>query len=132
MFSTADISGVNGKINSANNISVANSQHGRPVNWLESDGLAWEADLWGGLYKNTNGNLEQIVPDGPSSSSVYGLDAHDGTLRVAPGGVDDSWGFTWNGDGFFVYENNKWKTTNLYTFPSMNTSRIIFYFNNPR
>jgi len=117
--STTDISGKNGKIDASGNPIVSTSQHGRPMGWFENNSISWEADLWAGLYKNNNGNAEWIVPDGPRTSAVFDLDVVDGVLNVAPGGVDDSWGFTWNGDGFFTYKNNQWKNTNQYSFPPM-------------
>ena len=115
-WSAIDITGKNGKIDATDNLSISNAQHGRPFGWFESNGVSWEADLWNGLFKNTNGNAENILPDGPLSSAVFDIDALDGVLNVAPGGVDDSWGFSGNGDGFFVYKNNRWKTTNKYNF----------------
>ncbi len=118
-WSTSDFSGKNGKTDVSGVLTTLTAQHLRPMGWFESSGVAWEADAWGGLFKNNNGNLERIVPDGPGSSAVFDVDAVDGTLNVAPGGVDDSWGFTWNRDGFFVYKNNQWKTTNQYSFAPM-------------
>ena len=43
------------------------------MNWFESNGISWEADLWGGLFKNNNGSTEWIIPDGPKSANVFAL-----------------------------------------------------------
>jgi hypothetical protein len=109
-------SGDKGKIDASSALTVSTVSYSRPVGWFESNGISWESDLWGGMFKNTNGNLERIVPDGPISSNVFDLDAVDGKLNIAPGGVDDSWAYTWNGDGFFTYNNSSWKIINQYAF----------------
>ncbi len=113
-WSTANISGKNGKIDAAGNITTSNAQHARPIGWFMSNGVVWEADYWNGLFKNVQGNMESILPDGPFSSSVYGIAAKDGVISIAPGGVDDSWGNVFNRDGFFIYKNNSWTNKNQY------------------
>ncbi len=125
-WNTTVNNGENGKIEASQLLTSSNVSYSRPVGWFESNGISWEADLWSGVYKNANGNLERIVPDGPISSNVFDLDAVDGTLNVAPGGVDESWGFSWIGDGFFTYNNSSWKNTNQYAFPALaNYSDIL-------
>jgi hypothetical protein len=109
--------GGNGKIDGSGNIFWQQTQgHIRPMNWFESNGISWEADVWNGLFKNSQGSIEKIIPDGPGSSAVFDLNIADGTLNVAPGGVDDSWGNSWNADGFFSLKNNQWKTTDRNSF----------------
>ncbi|MFN8322008.1 MAG: two-component regulator propeller domain-containing protein [Chitinophagales bacterium] len=119
--------GVLGKIDGLGNLSVQNSQgHVRPVAWFQSNGISWEADAWNGLFKNNQGNIESVIPDGPFSSAVYKLDVKNQTLNLAPGGVDDSWGFAYNRDGFSIYTNSKWKYRNQYSDGSLsNFSDIL-------
>ena len=119
-WNNVNTTGKKGKIDASSALTVSNVSYPRPVGWFESNGISWEADLWGGMFKNTNGNLERIVPDGPISSNVFDLNAINGVLNVAPGGVDESWGFNWIGDGFFTYYNSSWKNTNKYEFPALN------------
>jgi ligand-binding sensor domain-containing protein len=111
--------GKNGKIDLNGQLSFVSTQHPRPLYWFESNGVSWEGDLYAGFIKNTNGNQEYIIPNGPPSTAVFDLDVVDGTLNVAPGGVDDSWGFTWNRDGFYYLKNDQWKVTNQYSLPQM-------------
>jgi hypothetical protein len=112
--------GKNGKIDSSGILSLHATQgHIRPINWFESQSVSWEADVWNGLFKNNQGTIEKIIPDGPASSAAFDLTVSEGTLYVAPGGVDDSWGFTWNGDGYFILHNDRWELTNRYNFPPM-------------
>ncbi len=110
-----------GKIDGTGNMSVPDSYgHIRPTAWFESNGISWEADLWNGLFKNIQGNLENIIPDGPFSASVFAINISDGVVTVAPGGVDDSWQNVWNGEGFFIYKNNKWEHRSVGTDYALN------------
>jgi hypothetical protein len=114
-------SGKLGKIDASGNLALTQSQgHARPLDWFEDNGVNWEADLYNGLFKNVQGNLTSIAPDGPFSNRVYKLDVKDGILYVAPGGVDDSWAFTYNMDGFFVYDGVKWDNYTIYNHPELN------------
>jgi hypothetical protein len=119
-WSTSDISGKNGKVDGSGNLTLFNSQHARPMNWFESNGISWEADLWGGLFKNNNGSTEWIIPDGPKSANVFALNISEGVLNVAPGGVDESYGYEFKSDGIFMYKNGKWNCRNMYTDPVLN------------
>ncbi len=112
LWNTTNASGKNGKIDVSGVVTVNDAQHPRPMGWFESNGISWEAEQWGGLIKNSNGNLERIVPDGPGSANAYYLEIKDNILRVAPGGVDDYWGYQFIFDGFFTYQNYKWSAAN--------------------
>lgn len=89
--------------------------HVRPGQWFESIGISWESDFYNGLFINVNGEMRQILPDGPFRSSVFDIEVKDGVVYVAAGGVNDSWGFNWMADGFYIYENNSWASTNEYS-----------------
>lgn len=91
--------------------------HFRPGTWFESIGISWESDLFTGFYMNNNGNLQTIIPEGPYRSSVFDVEIKNGVVYVAAGGVDDSWGFTFTRDGFYIYKDNKWTYRNEYTSP---------------
>jgi ligand-binding sensor domain-containing protein len=112
--------GWNGKIDVSGNLTVVQTQnHGKPFSWLESNGVSWEADCYNGLYKNTGGSLELIIPDGPFRSDAFGLDVYDGTINVAPGGVDDSWLNVNNVNGLYIYDRTKWHSYDLNNTPAL-------------
>ncbi len=122
-FTSHEISGYGtrlGKVDSNYTLSVNASPFGaRSQSWFESNGFSWVADLWNGLARFSGSDVERIVPDGPGSAKVFGMEATDNVLRVASGGVDDSWGYTNNFDGFFTFSDGKWKIYNGSTFPSI-------------
>ena len=85
------------------------------MGWFESNGVSWEPDYYNGLVKRTGNTFENIVPDGPFSASVFGLDCKNGILNVAPGSVNDTWSNQFNYDGFFTFKNGSWQNTNQFT-----------------
>jgi hypothetical protein len=98
-----------GQVNQSGTVSVFAPQgHIRPAAWFDDNGTHWEADLWNGLFKNSNGNIENIKPDGPFTADDYGLATANGALYIAGGGTDDSWGLSYNRSGASIYKNNKW------------------------
>jgi len=113
--------GKNGKIDASGNVSANLAQHPRPTGWFEGNGTNWEGDLYVGLIKNNNGNIETIVPNGPFSTRVSDLEIENGVLYVSSGGADDIWAPLFIKDGFFVYNNSSWTNYNLYTNPELDT-----------
>jgi hypothetical protein len=116
-FSTwnqVNYTGKNWKIDGSGNISSQQTQgHVRPVNWFESNAISWEADIWNGLFKNNQGNVEKIIPSGPFSSSVNDIEIKAGSVYISPGGADDYWFPAYNkSDGFFIYKNDEWMNSN--------------------
>ncbi|HLP50566.1 MAG TPA: two-component regulator propeller domain-containing protein [Chitinophagales bacterium] len=116
---TSNFSARLGKIDAAGVQTVTVAPQALPHEWFEANGIAWESYGEYGLVKNQSGNRERIMPDGPYSSSVYDLNVWQNTLYVAPGSVDDSWGGQYNGQGFFSFEDEKWKVTSRNTYGPM-------------
>ena len=116
-----------GKIDTSGNITYNPSQkHVRPLNWFESNGVSWESDYFNGLFKNNQGNIENIIPDGPFTSSVFHLDVSGGLVCVAPGSVDDTWTNGYNRAGFFIYSNNMWNNYNQYNVSQLTDNWVDF------
>ena len=70
-------------------------------------------------YEGVDGSCKTLLLNGPFTSSVFDIDIRDGMVAVAAGGIDDQSGYTFNGDGVFVFKDNNWTTYN-------NRSRTIF------
>lgn len=102
---------INGTLNGFNT-----TGHVRPINWFADNGKRWEADYWNGFFKNENGNTQSLNPNGPFNSTAYDLEVgSDGTLYVAAGGVDDSYGSTYNSSGFYIKRGISWESHNIYS-----------------
>ncbi|HNZ42275.1 MAG TPA: two-component regulator propeller domain-containing protein [Bacteroidales bacterium] len=75
---------------------------------FDSDGATWIADKNYGLVCSKNWTITKITPNGPGNNNVFAMDIAGSDLYVAPGGVNNSWGNSWNNSGIFSYINNQW------------------------
>lgn len=81
---------------------------------LDPDGDLWAADYGGGLITKKDGNLLEIIPDGPYSTTVHAMASSGNMLYTVPGGVTGSWNNQFNvsvldifGDEVWTYQENK-------------------------
>ncbi len=122
---SAESGGKNIKYSTANVLTVYSPVgHQRPLGWFESGDTSWEADYYNGLFKNNspgNPNALQggLGPDGPFSANTFALEAKNNVLTVAGGGVDDSWYYSFNNSGFYIYKNDSWINENQYSAPAI-------------
>jgi hypothetical protein len=58
---------------------------------IDDNGDLWMADYGGGLITNQGGNKWSIIPNGPSTTSVYDLEASGNILYSVQGGVSGAW-----------------------------------------
>lgn len=81
---------------------------------LTDDNVIWIADLLNGLIRVEGiWSCKQILPSGPLTTSVTGMDIKGGTLWVAPGNRDSKWQNGWSSDGiFFMKGNEEWTSLN--------------------
>lgn len=113
--------GKNGKIDASGNVSANLAQHPRPTGWFEGNGTNWEGDLYVGLIKNNNGNIETIVPNGPFSSSTVDINVSENTVYVCSGGADELWSPIFSEEGFYIYKNDTWTSYNQFTNAELDT-----------
>lgn len=92
-----------------------------PMTTVESaNGDLWIADFYQGLIKYTPTGYASIYPNGPATSNIYDMDAANGRLYVAPGGINASLNYLFNRDGYFTLnEEGYWNTNNEYTVPEL-------------
>jgi len=88
--------------------------------YVDTDGTAWIADFLNGLIKVQNGTIyPPIYPQGLSATTkVQNISVESGIVGVAPGGSGYT-GSPVNRDGFFVFEDNWWKTYNEFNAPAL-------------
>jgi len=106
----------------------------QPYQAVETNGTVWIADLYQGLQKYSNGNLETIYPDGPYSKNVFDLAVNSTThsVYVAPGGWNPSFGYIFNQDGFFTKVNGVWNHFDIHNTPILiDTFDIVGTAGNP-
>ncbi len=74
-----------------------------------ADGTYWIADRDAGLVKSTgNWNSEFINVNSPPSPISAAQDSYNGKVYVAAGTVSSSWGYSFNGNGTYVFEDESW------------------------
>lgn len=92
---------------------------------VEDNGRMWVADFEKGMSRWAPGWIQTLYPTGPYSNGAFRIDTRNGDLYVASGSMLSS-GIAYNGDGFFVYENDTWKTFNHETKPELTDSLLDF------
>ncbi|MEO5675870.1 MAG: two-component regulator propeller domain-containing protein [Chitinophagales bacterium] len=105
----------------------------QPLQAVEASGAVWIADLYNGLQKSTEGNLESFYPDGPYSKNVFDLAINSNThsVYVAPGGWNSSYGFIFNQDGFFAKIDGFWNHYDINNTNLIDTFDIVCVTVNP-
>ena len=76
-------------------------------NSFSHKGIKWVADKYRGLVKYANGYGQYIDFQGPPNEQCYSLDAYNGKLVVAGGGMVGH-GMTWNIAGVYSLKDEKW------------------------
>lgn len=103
----------------------------RPLYAIEDEkGRVWYADEFPGfkIAENTFTPCDVLSFNTPYSGSVSELEVKDGILYVATGGVSESYGYTYNRDGFYTYDRVKWKTYNEFTDPDLAATGLLMFF----
>jgi len=75
---------------------------------LDPEGDIWTADYGGGLVTNKGGELWEIIPNGPYSTSAYSMAASGNILYTVPGGVSGSWNNLFNVAVLETFSDEVW------------------------
>ncbi len=96
----------------------------------DEKGRIWYADKYPqfGLAQNHFASCDYLKYNTPFSASVSELEVKDGNLYVATGGVSESYGYTYNRDGFFIYDGHTWQTFNEFNTPEIQESGLLNFF----
>lgn len=86
----------------------------RPLDALiDHDQRLWIGDMLSGLVLEQAANTyEMIRLPGPPTANVFGLGSREQKLWVAPGAISRGGSNTWNQDGVFVFDQEKWTSYN--------------------
>lgn len=89
--------------------------------YLDNESILWIADLSNGLVSTLNKtDFKQVVPNGPSNttSTSYSTTS-DGTMYVARGNVDDTWGNYFFSPEVYVFKEGEWSVLNKHNNPTI-------------
>ena len=104
---------------------------GRPSYAIEDEqGRIWYADKFPqfGLAQNHFASCDHLKYNTPYSASVSEMEVKDGVLYVATGGASESYNYTDNRDGFFIYNNGTWETYNQFNTPEIDATGLLNFF----
>ncbi len=87
------------------------SGHPRSIS-IDEEGSLWMADDGGGLVTNHLGYTWSIIPNGPSSTAVYDMDASGHILYAVHGGVSGSWNNLFMSATLESFRDEQWNSTN--------------------
>ncbi|MDR4988298.1 MAG: two-component regulator propeller domain-containing protein [Bacteroidales bacterium] len=100
----------------------------------DTDEMLWIGDARHGLIRQHGPqHYENIILQGPPYSNAFGLASAGGRIWVAPGAVSYGGLNSWNQNGFFLFEEGRWKSFNRLQFPLLqNVADIIRITVDPR
>ncbi|MCP4314201.1 MAG: hypothetical protein GY790_23355, partial [Bacteroidetes bacterium] len=75
---------------------------------IDPDEDVWIADYGNGLITNKDGELWEIIPNGPQSTSAYSMAASGNILYTVPGGVTGSWNNMFNIAVLETFSDEAW------------------------
>lgn len=104
---------------------------GQPNYALEDEkGRIWYADDYPDVRVTENhwAPCKKLLYETPYSGNVSDLEIKDGILYVATGGVSESYGYTFNKDGFFTFDRMKWMTYNQFNNPALDATDLENFF----
>ena len=78
---------------------------------LDDNGDLWLADNGGGLITNQGGSRWSIIPNGPSTSTVYDMVSSGNILYSVQGGVSGSWNNLFNPAAVESFRNEEWESS---------------------
>jgi len=75
---------------------------------LDPEGDVWVADYGSGLVTNKDGEVWEVVPNGPHSTSVFNMASSGNILYTVQGGVTSSWNNQFNIATLETFKDNNW------------------------
>ncbi len=94
-----------------------------------NDGSVWVADGFFGLKRRAGRNdryFNTPQPEGPATYTAFDIQAYNGEILVAHGGVDDGYKFTYNPYGFSIYSGGEWTSYRKDQYPPFGDSVYDF------
>jgi hypothetical protein len=87
---------------------------------IDHTGTLWIGDQFEGLVREiSTGTYEHIILPGPPTANAFGLGAGGGKIWVAPGNISRGGSNTWNQDGVFIFEDEKWSSYSRWTVDAL-------------
>lgn len=95
----------------------------RPLGALiDDEQRLWIADRFEGLVReHADNSFEKIRLPGPPTANVFGLGKGNGRLWIAPGNISRGGSNSWNQDGIFIFDQEKWSSYDRWSVEELAT-----------
>lgn len=103
----------------------------RPTYVIQDEkGRWWYADDFADvrLAANQFSTCDLVKYNTPFSGNVSDMEVKDGILYVATGGVSESYGYTGNKDGFYIFDRVNWSIYNQFNNPELAATGLENFF----
>lgn len=90
---------------------------------LDQSGAIWAGTDLRGLFHSWDNDkqYEFIIPNGPATGYVFGMDAVKNQVWVVPGGHQSNWAKSYIQAGLYQFDNDKWKNFTGDNVPALDT-----------
>ncbi len=92
----------------------------RPVQFIADNNVYYAADNWRGLEIVSGSTVESINVNSPKSNSAFSLTIDNDILYVAAGSHNGSFNYTFNANGYSIYNNGWWNSYDNTNTPILN------------
>jgi hypothetical protein len=96
--------------------------------------ILWVADKNNGLLRVSGATAESIKPNSPDGIATGDGIYADGNIWATAGSINEFWEPQQNGNGFFKFDGNSWKSYNKNSISVLDTSidfisKLYMYIN---
>ena len=98
-----------------------NVQLNKPLDATSRNNITYISDQINGVVIKEEDTFENISINSPSGPLDGEMIFQNNKLYVCGGSINTAWNYLYNRTGFFVFENNTWKSYNKSTAPWMDT-----------
>jgi hypothetical protein len=92
-----------------------------PEKGITSGSEYWVADRFGGLSRWRGTSFTSYKINSPEGIATGTIAVHNNVVYAAAGSVNDSWNYLYNPNGIYRYQNNEWKSFNLFSTAALDT-----------
>ena len=83
---------------------------------IDANRELWIGDMQAGLVREpANNTFENISLPGPPTANAFRVSSNEGRLWVAPGNISRGGSNSWNQDGVFIFDQEKWSSFSRWT-----------------
>ena len=97
---------------------------------VDSDGRIFFSEFWRNIsfLESTDGPCVPVVVNSPFENDARSMDARDGRIYVASGGVRENFGDEFSRDGVYIFQENEWTNVNEFNTEFLRSNEVLQLF----